>query len=252
MPPRPEETGAISYNPGMRRGVVGVRKILVVGAALALVVALAVGCSGSDQVQTDGQGAAAGAAIKRYTGTLIAPGPMRLVKVDEVRPLISFGYDIREQPVLDPKQFSLTSVRGPCGAPVATPFRPDGGFRILRSTITLIIEALAEPGVVVSRSLVNDLSADLQPGCPDFEEQIGGATAKVHLERGLTDSELPPSGEHRVGWLQKITAPDGKVGYRIIVVVANGTRVVLLAVLTTEPPNTAQLPDLVRLAATAS
>ena len=246
----------ISYNPDMQRGEMGVRKLvtraLVPVFVLALVLATAAGCSGSEQVQADGQGAAAGAAIRSYTGTLIAPGPMRLLKVDEVRPLVSLGYDIREQPVLDPKQFSLTSVRGPCGAPVATPFRADGGFRILRSTITLIIEALAEPGIAASRGLVEQFQADLRPGCPDFDEQIGGATAKVHLERALTDAELPASGERRVGWLQKVTAPDGKVGYRIIVVVANGTRVLLLADLTSEPPNTAQLPDLVRLAATAA
>jgi hypothetical protein len=225
--------------------------VLGVLVAVAAVASLAVGCSGSEQVAT-GNGEATGAAMRSYNGTAIAPGPMRLLKVDEVRPLISFGYDIRDQPVLDPKQFSLTSVRGPCGAAVATPFRPDGGFRILRSTITLIIEALAEPGVVASRSLVEQLQADLKPGCPDFDEQVGGGTAKVHLERELSEAELPTSGEHRVGWLQKITAPDGKVGYRIVVFVSNGTRVLMLAVLTTERPNTAQLADLVRLAATAS
>lgn len=224
------------------------RALLVVSIA---VVALAAACSGSEQVAT-GNGEATGAAVRTYNGTLIAPGPMRLLKVDEVRPLISFGYDIRDQPVLDPKQFSLSSVRGPCGAAVATPFRSDGGFRILRSTITLIIEALAEPGIAASRALVQQLQADLRPGCPDFDEQVGGATSKVHLERVLSEAELPTSGEQRVGWLQKITAPDGKVGYRIVVFVANGTRVLMLAVLTTEPPNTAQLADLVRLAATAS
>ena len=69
-----------------------------------------------------------------------------LLELEDVRPLPAFGLDTREQPVLDPQQFSLETLRGPCGATVATPFDEYGVFRVFRSTISLIVEAVAQPG----------------------------------------------------------------------------------------------------------
>lgn len=220
------------------------------GLVVAVLLAGGLGCAGTDTgtSRPSARNGAVGDAVRTYGGTLVAPGPLRLLDVAEVRPLISFGFDLREQPVLDPKQFTITTLRGPCGAAVNTPFRPEGGFRVFRSTISLIIEALAEPGSAAGTSFIDAFEEDERPGCPSFDEQIGNGTSTVRFVRRL---DLPQVGDRRFAWLHEVKAPDGKVGYRSTVVVVNGTRVMMLAVLAAEPPNDIQLQELVRLAAIA-
>lgn len=221
-----------------------------IAVAAVVLVASAGACAGSD---TSGSARdAVGGAVRTLgsTPTTAAAVPARLLRVDEVRGFVFLGFDIREQPVLDPKQFAVTTLHGPCGAPVTTPFRAEqGAFKVFRSTISLIIETLAEPGAAAGAEFLAAVRADARPGCPPFEEQIGSAGAsQVQLVRML---ELPPVGQDRVGWVQEVTAPDGKVGYRTVVVVADGDRVAMLAVLTQSPPEGTQIADLVRTAAAA-
>ncbi len=201
-------------------------------------------CAGSDQL--DG-GSSLGSAA-RTAETAVPPMRTDLLRVDEVRPLIAFGFDIREQPVLDAKQFNLTTLRGPCGATVTTPFPRDSGFRVFRSTISLIVESSAEPGVPAATTFVDQLAADMHPPCPPFEEQVGnGAASTVELVGPLA---LPAVGEQRVGWEQKVSGPDGTTGYRYIVVVRRGGAVVLLAALTKDKVDHDALNKLVDQAAT--
>lgn len=177
----------------------------------------------------DTAGGAAGAAARAVPGTTIVLAD-RVLRVDELRPLVAFGYDTREQPVLDPKQFTLANLRGPCGATVETPFFTTGVLRVFRSTVTLVIEVVAEPGEQVATSFVQTLRADLHSGCPAFEEQVGGAPSKITLQAPVA----VPEGDH-VAWSQKVTPPDGSDGYRYVVVLRNGGRLLLLVVLAIAP-----------------
>lgn len=169
-----------------------------------------------------------------------------LLRIDDVRPLPAFGLDTREQPVLDPQQFTLGTLRGPCGATVETPFAA-GAFRVFRSTVSLVVEAVAEPGADEAAAFVEGLRADAEPGCATFEEQLGAAEPSALTLDAMLD--LSPLGDHGIGWTQEVTASTGRVGYRAILVAAAGDRLWLLAVLS---PNPIPVADLVGLGQLAS
>lgn len=207
----------------------------------------AVAC-GSEPVSAPGGNI--GSVVRTFPGggSSIAAVSLRtdLLRVDEMRAIVALGFDIREQPVLDPKQFVLTTLRGPCGATVPTPFRADGGFKVFRSTVTLVIESVAEPGPAASAAFVDALAADAVPGCPPFEEQVGNGPSKIETKTLLT---LPPLGDQRVGWEQTVTASDARVGYRYIVAIRGGPRVLLLAILATNRIEPAALDEVATRAA---
>lgn len=206
------------------------------------------GCAGSDSPGS--VPGSVGGAVRLYGNTLVPAGPTRLVRVDEMRTFVFLGFDVREQPVLDPKQFAITTLHGPCGASLDTPFRSTpGGFKVFRSTIALVIETLAEPGSAEVGAFLDAARADEHPGCAPYGEQIGtGGSSQVRLVKVF---DLPPVGQERIGWLQEVTATDGKVGYRSVILVGNGARVAMLAVITQIPPVETQLRELVSLAAAA-
>jgi hypothetical protein len=183
------------------------------------------------------------------TGTSEAPGIElidRLLAIDDVRPLPAFGLDTREQPVLDPQQFALATLRGPCGATIETPFDESGVFRVFRSTVSLIVEAVAEPGAAAAEAFVEQLRADAEPGCPPFTEQLGSAEpSTIQLQAML---ELDELGEGWIGWTQEVTASTGRVGFRSILVAAEGDRLWLLAVLSPDPISANELVALGELA----
>jgi len=166
----------------------------------------------------------------------------RLLELDDVRPLPAFGLDTREQPVLDPQQFALATLRGPCGATVETPFDESGVFRVFRSTMSMIVEAAAEPGAEAADAFVAALRADAQPGCPPFEEQLGSAEASTIELTSMLDLEA--RGDDWIGWTQEVTAANDRVGFRTVIVVADGDRLWLLAVLS---PGAIPAEDLIAL-----
>jgi hypothetical protein len=166
----------------------------------------------------------------------------RLLELEDVRPLPAFGLDTREQPVLDPQQFALATLRGPCGAAVETPFDESGVFRVFRSTTSMIVEAAAEPGAEAADAFVAALRADAQPGCPAFQEQLGSAEASTIQLQSMLD--LSARGDGWIGWTQEVTSASDRVGYRTVVVAADGDRLFLLAVLS---PGAIPAEDLVAL-----
>lgn len=185
-------------------------------------------------------------------GTVSAPPTTvdlvaRLLPLEEVRPLAAFGLDIREQPVLDPEQFTLGTLRGPCGATVETPFDESGAFRVFRSTAALVVEALAEPGAAEAQAFVDALEADATAGCPAFTEQLGSAEPSTITLRSMIDPTLLEDGW--VGWTQEVADSGGPVGHRAILVGADGDRLWLLAVLSPAPIADPDLAGLARLAA---
>ena len=217
----------------------------VLAAVAPLVLVLGLGCTSAEDPSST-----ATSAPDTTTGTS-APVEVqlidRLLRIDDVRPLPAFGLDTREQPVLDPQQFALATLRGPCGATIETPFDESGVFRVFRSTISLIVEAVAAPGATEAEAFVAQLRADAQPGCPPFTEQLGSAEpSTIQLESML---DLETLGEGWIGWTQEVTASTGRVGSRSILVAAEGDRLWLLAVLSPDP---IPAPDLVALGELAS
>lgn len=182
------------------------------------------------------------------TGAPLVTAALRkdMLRVDEMRAIVALGFDTREQPVLDPKQFVLTTLRGPCGKTVTTPFRADGGFKVFRSTITLVIESVAEPGVVPATAFLDALAADGMPGCAAFEERVGNGPSSIETKAIL---KLPPLGDQRIGWEQTVTASDARVGYRYIIAVRGGPRVLLLAILSTNQIDPKAIADIATRAA---
>lgn len=172
------------------------------------------------------------------TGTSEATPPAvdlldRLLRVDDIRPMAALGLDLREQPVLDPQQFALATLRGPCGAVVDTPFAEAGVFRVFRSTVALVVEAVAQPGPEAAATFVEQLEADADVGCAPFVEQLGSAEPSTLTLEGMLD--LSALGDGWVGWTQEVTASTGRVGYRAVLVAAEGDRLWLLAVLSPNP-----------------
>jgi hypothetical protein len=120
-------------------------------------------------------------------------------------------------------------------------------FRVFRSTISLVIEAVAQPGAEEADAFVGALRADAQVGCPPFQEQLGSAEpSTITLQSMLDVSAL---GEGWIGWTQEVTASTGRVGVRSILAAAEGDRLWLLAVLSPEP---IPADELVRLGGVAS
>ena len=239
--------------PGRRRGVVRRatarrRRRLVTGAVLVLACLPSVACAGGDRGAAPGGNVGGAVRTAAGTGTSVVSVSLRrdLLRVDEMRSIVALGFDTREQPVLDPKQFVLTTLRGPCGATVPTPFRADGGFKVFRSTVTLVIESVAEPGPGPSAAFIDALAGDGAPGCPAFEEQVGNGPSTVETTTRL---ELPSLGDQRVGWAQTVTGPDKRVGYRYIIAIRGGPRVLLLAVLATQQIDEPALDAVATLAA---
>ena len=239
--------------PGRRRGVVrrsGAprRQRLVLCLTLFLAVVVSAACAGTDG--STAPGGNVGSAVRTFpgSGTSVATVTLRtdLLRVDEMRSIVAFGFDTREQPVLDPKQFVLTTLRGPCGATVPTPFRADGGFKVFRSTVTLVIESVAEPGHGPAAAFIDALTADATPGCAAFEEQVGNGPSAIETKKLL---ELPALGDQRVGWEQTVTGPDQRVGYRYILAIRGGPRVLLLAILATQPIEAPALDEVATIAA---
>jgi hypothetical protein len=190
---------------------------------------LVTGCAGTET--TTRSASAVGAAARDY-GTLAQRTPRAaLLSLEEIRPFLVLGFDIRTQPLLDPKVLDLTTLHGPCGTPVPTPFAPTKGFVVFRSTETLTIEAIAEPGSAAAKAFVDTLSADAKDGCPAFSETLGPATSKVTYVEAIPMLDL---GQQRVGWEQALS---GSSGYtrRFVMVVAGGGRVTLLVVLSNDP-----------------
>lgn len=218
---------------------------IVVGGALAGCTASDPGTSGTSQTAapTEGPSGSTGPGTQPEVELID-----RLLEIDDVRPLPAFGLDTREQPVLDQQQFGLATLRGPCGATVETPFDESGVFRVFRSTTALIVEAVAEPGAEAADAFVAGLRADVQEGCPPFEEQLGSAEpSTIELQQVLDVSEL---GEGWIGWTQEVTTvTTGRVGFRTVLVAAEGERLWLLAVLS---PNPIPAEDLVALGELAS
>jgi hypothetical protein len=166
-----------------------------------------------------------------------------LLAIDEIRKIQAFGYDVREQPVLD-KTFSLTTLRGPCGTSVPAPFASDKGYKVFKSTITLVVEAIADPGVDPATDFVYSLQADLRSGCAPFTEQIGseGPPSKVAFVEEL---DLSAAGAQRVAWEQTVTAADATVQNRYTAAVRGGGRVMLVVVLSNERFDKSALATLV-------
>lgn len=230
--------------------------LVVRRARLGLIVAFVVvcgglaGCGGADPAPP-----ATTAAVEQGGGTTASTGPdtapqvqliERLLELDDVRPLPAFGLDTREQPVLDPQQFALATLRGPCGATVETPFDESGVFRVFRSTTALIVEAVAEPGAEAADAFVAGLRADAQEGCAPFSEQLGSAEPSTIELQAMLD--LAALGDGWIGWTQEVTASTGRVGVRNILVAAEGDRLWLLAVLSPDPIPEADLVALGELA----
>jgi hypothetical protein len=214
---------------------------------LAVVVCGAAACSGTEAPSgpadpaTSGPGATAGSSVP--TTADLVDG---LLQLEDVRPLPAFGLDTRDQPVLDPQQFSLATLRGPCGATVETPFDESGVFRVFRSTMSLIVEAVAQPGATEADAFVDALRADATAGCAAFTEQLGSAEpSTITLQSMLDLSEL---GDTWIGWTQEVADSTGRVGFRNILVAAEGDRLWLLAVLSPDPIAADQLVGLGELA----
>ena len=217
--------------------------------ALLLVGALVLLSCGTAEPPSGGGGSTTGTSGSGTTATSVSTSDQLLdglLELDDVRPLPAFGLDTREQPVLDPQQFALATLRGPCGATVETPFDESGVFRVFRSTTALIVEAVAEPGAEAADAFVAGLRADAQDGCAPFAEQLGSAEpSTIELQAMLDLSAL---GENWIGWTQEVTASTGRVGVRNVLVAAEGDRLWLLAVLSPDPIPEADLVALGELA----
>lgn len=155
-----------------------------------------------------------------------------LLRIDQLRPQYAFGYDLREVPVLDPADVSLIALYGPCGSLHKTSFLTEGAHRVFRSTISLLVEVVAQPGEEPATRLLDSLAAELVPGCAAFDEQVGGEVSTIEL---VDEVPLPALGDQRLAWSQQVTAPDGTVGYRVMVVLRDGGRLVVATVLLAAP-----------------
>ena len=186
------------------------------------------GCAGTEQ--TTGSSSAVGVAARDF-GTLVQRTPRAdLLTLEEIRPFLVLGFDIRKQPLLDPSQFNLAALVGPCGKPLATPFAPTTGFVVFRSTETLTLEAISPRGAAGADSLPARLAADLKPGCPEFTETLGPTSVKVQVARTMKLAEV---GTTRVGYEQTLTG--GSFSHRFVMVAAGGGRATMLVVLTNDP-----------------
>ena len=218
---------------------------LGVSVAILTASSLLAACAGSDVAEAP-RGSADPPATTAVTVTDSTELIDRLMRIEDIRPIAAFGLDTREQPVLDPQQFALATLRGPCGATIDTPFAEAGVFRVFRSTVSLVVEAVAQPGAEAASAFVDGLRADAIDGCPPFTEQLGSAEpSTLTLEEML---DLDDLGEEWIGWTQAVSTATGPVGHRAILVAAEGDRLWLIAVLSPAPIGTADLVGLGRIA----
>lgn len=199
---------------------------------MALVLVAASACAGGEPE---------GSAPTTVAPMTAAEAEAALVTVDQVRPLYGFGFDIREVPVLDPADVSLIALYGPCGTLHKTSYLTEGAHRVFHSTISLVVEVVAQPGEPTATGLLDSLAGEVHEGCPSFTEQVGGASSTVELIGAV---DLPELGDQRLAWSQQVTAPDGEVGYRVVAVLREGPRLVVATVLLTSPIPPEAIADL--------
>lgn len=198
-------------------------------------------CAGTDE------GAPASTLAPATTVFTREAATARLLALDDLRKIYVLGFDTREQPVLDPKQFALDSLRGPCGGVIDTRFLSEGALRVFRSTVALVIEVLAHPGEAAGRDLLDRLRRDARERCAAFEEQLGASGASRVTFAGTV--AIGSVGDDRIGWHQTVVAPDGREGHRYEVVARHGGRVLVLVVLATAVVPDDRIEELARLAA---
>lgn len=207
--------------------------------AAAAILTLA-GCAGSD------------ASTVADTTTPAPSNHEYLITAEGIRPLISFGHDLREVPDGDAVAVDPASVHGPCGATIAADFGAPGDSRAFQSSAVSITEAVSEPDVPAG-DLIGSVDADATKGCASFTETHNGVDYIVRFDRPLASWELPTGAAGpQTGWLQTLTAPDGISSGRAVVLAAASPRVVLLVLTDAQQPNTTQLAGLVSAAVAAA
>jgi hypothetical protein len=210
------------------------------GVLAAAIFLAGVGCAGQT-APTEGSGA-----TPTTTPTPSAPLRADLLTVAEVRPLVAFGYDLREQPALDPATFDVTTLIGPCGARLSTPFARTGTTRVFFSSLARIIEASAAGGAAASE-LIQKARDDLRAGCPAFADPHDPG-AMIALEDPI---EVAAVGADRIAWSQTVTGGT-RPGHRLVALVGGADRLVLIAVTSSPASANGQFVDLVRLAVVPS
>jgi hypothetical protein len=228
-------------------GGLGRRAIIGCGSAMLLVAAtLVTGCAGSDN--RPGSASAVGSATRDF-GTLVERTPRPdLLTLEEIRPYLVLGFDIREQPMLDPTVLDLRMIHGPCGAEVLTPFSATKGFVVFRSTETLTVEAIAEPGDAAAKTFIDQLAADATTGCPGYTERLGGAPLQVAFDKVTPLAEL---GTRRFGFEQRLSGGSA-YAHRFVMVGAGGGRVTMLVVHSNDPVIAENLNPVLKAAITGT
>jgi len=209
----------------------GRRGVTPGGRALIALAFLLAGCAPTESGSGSPKNAdAVGEAARDFRTRLERTPRAELLNLEEIRPFLLLGFDIRVQPMLDPTVIDLRSISGPCGAPVATPFSPTKGFIVYRSTETLTIEAIASPGDAAAAAFVKQLAADVHAGCPAFSETRGGVTSKVIFERTIPLADV---GIDRIGFEQRLSGASS-YSHRYVMAVSGGPRVTLLVVMSND------------------
>jgi hypothetical protein len=201
-----------------------VRRRALAGCAVAGLAVLAVACSGAsapaDQASAPTTTAPAAPALPAAASSL-RPTALTL---DELRARKGqLGYDVREQPVVDPEQFDLGQLRLACGARVALPFQGSGEHKVYRSSLAVVVEALGG-SVVRPTAVVERARADLRSGCAPVDIRWSGQPATATYE-GPVELTLPAA---HAAWSESWVTATGGNRYRYAALAADGDRLTVL------------------------
>jgi hypothetical protein len=222
---------------GRWRTVVRPRPFVVV--ALAGLAILGSACSGST-------GAAQPAAPAAPTSTARSALRTTALTLDELRARKAhLGYDVREQPVVDPEQFDLGQLRLACGATVALPFRTAGDHKVYRSSLAVLVEALGRGGERPT-AVVDAARADLREGCAPVETRWSGQATTASYE-GPVEITAPGAS---AAWTESWATASGGTRYRYAAVAADGDRLTVLDLVVDIRLEPAQVRSLLEAAVT--
>jgi hypothetical protein len=193
----------------------------LVGCAVAGLVVLGAACTGPPGTATPSTTAVPSTTAAPPAGPTLRTTALTL---DELRARKgNLGYDVREQPVVDPEQFDLGQLRLACGDTVALPFRSAGEHKVYRSSLAVVVEVLGggldRPTAVVERA-----GADLRAGCPPVATRWSGQPVTATYEAPVS---LTVPGVN-VAWTESWVTGTGGNRYRYAALAAHGDRLTVL------------------------
>jgi hypothetical protein len=189
----------------------------LVGCAVAGLAVLGAACSGPP-------GTAASSPTAAPSTTAVSVLRATPLTLDEVRVRKgNLGFDVREQPMVDPGQFDLGQLRLACGATVALPFRTGGEHKVYRSSVAVLVEALG--GAVDNpAAVVEQARADLRTGCAPVTTRWSGQSTEVNYA-GPLQVTLPAAS---AAWGESWVTESGANRYRYAAVAADGDRLTVI------------------------